>query len=100
MLGAPTMRVGQAERKADGFWGQDFPLKASSGYSPLRSENNRPCNVRLQPLRLAMGCNLCGYGNLNLVQIAPKPGIPGELGKEADCRSEERRVGKECRSRW
>ena len=76
MLGTPTMRVGHAERKVDGFGGQGFPQEASADYSPLRAENNCPCDVRLQPFRFAMGCNLCGHGNLDLMQITPKPGTP------------------------
>ena len=35
-----------------------------------------------------------------LVSKAGKTGVHGDRFEESACRSEERRVGKECRSRW
>jgi len=76
--------------------GQDLLAQARSGIMWLNGHEGQPP----QPVGLAVADMLAGH-NLTQAILAAlvRRGINGQ-GAKVDTRSEERRVGKECRSRW
>ena len=56
----------------------------------------------LQTIVVGLGGALCVWGGINLLEGygQDNPGSKSQGVKQLVARSEERRVGKECRSRW